>query len=80
MKFLELLLDENLNWKEHVRYTENKIAENLGLPYKAKSFLERNALLAFYYSYIQTCISYANIAWGSNCRTIHAKTFNTYYL
>ena len=80
IKFLELLLDENLNWKEHVRYTENKIAENLGLPYKAKSFLERNALLALYYSYIQTCISYANIAWGSNCRTIHAKTFNTYYL
>ena len=34
-----------------------------------KPFLEGNALLALYYSYIQTYINYANIAWGSTCRT-----------
>ena len=69
IKFLGVLLDENLNWKEHIKYTENKIAKNLGLLYKARSFLERNALAALYYSYIQTYINYANIAWGSTCRT-----------
>ena len=69
IKFLGVLLDENLNWKEHIKYTENKIAKNLGLLYKARPFLERNALLALYYSYIQTYINYANIAWGSTCRT-----------
>ena len=69
MKFLGVLLDENLNWKEHIKYTENKIAKNLGLLYKARPFLERNALLALYYSYIQTYINYANIAWSSTCRT-----------
>ena len=52
IKFLGVLLDENLNWKEHIKYTENKIAKNLGLLYKARPFLERNALLALYYSYI----------------------------
>ena len=46
IKFLGVLLDENLNWKEHIKYTENKIAKNLGLLYKARLFLERNALLA----------------------------------
>ena len=46
IKFLEVLLDENLNWKEHIKYTENKIAKNLGLLHKARPFLERNALLA----------------------------------
>ena len=25
MKFLGDLLNENLNWKEHIKYTENKI-------------------------------------------------------
>ena len=69
IKFLRVLLDENLNWIEHIKYTENKIAKNLGLLYKARPFLERNVLLALYYSYIQTYINYANIAWGSTCRT-----------
>ena len=73
IKFLGVLLDENLNWKEHIKYTENKIAKNLGLLYKAPPFLKRNTLLALYYSYIQTCMNYANIAWGQiqlgTCRT-----------
>ena len=42
IKFLGVLLDENLNWKEHIKYTENKIAKKLGLHYKARPFLERN--------------------------------------
>ena len=67
--FLGVLLDENLNWKKHIKYTENKITKNLGLLYKAKPFIERNALQVLYYSYIQTCINYANITWGSTCRT-----------
>ena len=31
IKFLGVLLDENLNCKEHIKYTGNKIAKNLGL-------------------------------------------------
>ena len=68
IKFLGVLLDGNLNWKEHIKYTENKISKNLGLHYKARPFVEMNTLLALYYSYIQTYINYANIAWGSTCR------------
>ena len=67
--FLEVILDENRNWKEHIKHTKNKIAKNLGILYKARPFLERNALLALYDSYIQTYINYANIACGSTCRT-----------
>ena len=54
IKMLEVLLDENLNWKEHIKYTENEIAKNIGLLYQGRPFLERNALLALYCSYIQT--------------------------
>ena len=73
IKFLVVLLDENPYWKEHIKYTENKIAKNLGLLYKARPFLERNALLALYSSYILNYIEYANIAWGSTCRTNFKK-------
>ena len=50
IKFLGVLLDENLDWKEHIKHAENKIAKNVGLLYKARPFLERNALIALYCS------------------------------
>ena len=33
IKFLGALLDEHLLWKEHIRYTETKIAKNIGSIY-----------------------------------------------
>ena len=39
--------------------------KKLGLLYKARSFLDRNVLLALYYSFLHTCINYLNIAWES---------------
>ena len=46
IKFREVLLDENLNWEEYIKYTENEIVKNLGLLYKTRPFLEKNALQA----------------------------------
>ena len=69
IKLLGVLLDENLNWKEHIKCTESEIAKYLGLLYKARPLWDKNALLALYYSYIQTYINYANTAWGCTCRT-----------
>ena len=31
IKFLGVLLDEYLSWKEHVRYTKNKVRKSIGL-------------------------------------------------
>ena len=41
MKFLGVLLDENL---KHIKYLENKIAKNIGLMYRAKPFLDKGSL------------------------------------
>ena len=65
MKFLGVLLDDNLSWKEHIKYLENKIAKNIGLMYRAKPFLDKESLLALYYSYIHSYLNYANLTWGS---------------
>ena len=37
-------IDENLNWKEYIKYTENKISKNLGLLYKARPFFRKECL------------------------------------
>ena len=68
-KFLSVLLNENLSWKDHIKYIENKAAKNIGLLYRAKIFLDKNSLLTLYYSYIHTYINYANLSWDSTNRT-----------
>ena len=65
MKFLVVFLDENLTWRDHIRYLENKIAKNIGLLFRSKTYETKKCLLSLYCSYIHTYISYANIAWGS---------------
>ena len=37
--------------------------------YRAKPFLNKESLLAFYYSYIHSYLNYANLAWGSTYLT-----------
>ena len=43
-----VLLDENLYWKEHIKYIESKIAKNMGLLYKAKPYIDKHSLLPLY--------------------------------
>ena len=69
IKFLGVLLDENLSWKDHIKYIENKVTKNIGLIYRAKLFLDKTSLLTLYYSYINTYLNYANLSWGSTNRT-----------
>ena len=58
IKFLRVFLDENLTCKDHIRYTENKIAKNMGLLFRSKSYLTKKCLFSLYFSYIHTYMSY----------------------
>ena len=75
--FLPVLLDENVTWKEHLKFIESKPAKNIGLLYSPKHHLNKKCLLALYYSYVHTCINYENIVWGSthftNLKKLHSK-------
>ena len=68
---------ENLSWKEHLKYTENKVRKSIGLMYKTKLFLDKDSLLSLYFSYIHSYINYANLAWASthktNLKKIHSQ-------
>ena len=50
--------------KDRIKYTENKIAKNIGLLFRSKTYLKK-CLLSLHYSYIHTHICYTNIAWRS---------------
>jgi hypothetical protein len=66
LKFLGVILDENVTWREHIRTIEDKISKNIGILYRAKHLLNQNCLKILYFSLIHCYINYANIAWCSS--------------
>ena len=64
MKFLGVLLDDCLTWKNHIQMIENKISKNVGILYRSKFLLNQKSLTSIYFSFIHVYINYANIAWS----------------
>ena len=55
IKFLGILLDENISWKNHIRSVEKKLAKNIGLLCRAKYLLDDSSLknyLLFLYPFV----------------------------
>ena len=69
IKFLGVLLDENLSWKTHINTIENKISKNLGILYKARLVLNQKSIKQLYFSFIHSYLNYGNMAWGSTNKT-----------
>ena len=63
-KFLGIIIDEQLNWKEHILYISNKISKAIGVIVKARS-LGKRALLSLYYSMIYPYLTYCCQIWGA---------------
>ena len=62
IKFLGVLVDENLTWIDHITLVENKLSKNLGLLHKAKNYLNKKSMVNLYYSFIHGYLNYGNIA------------------
>ena len=73
LKFLGVMIDENLNWKCHTDILLNKISKNVGILYKASKLLNFRCLKNIYFALIHSYINYANIAWASSYKTSLTK-------
>ena len=40
VKFLGVIIDENLTWKNHIKVVESKISKNIGVLYRASHLLD----------------------------------------
>ena len=65
IKFLGLIIDENLTWKNHIEVVENKISKNIRVLYRASHLLDFKNFPKIYFPFIHIYIIYANIAWAS---------------
>ena len=74
-KFLGIVIDENLNWIEHLNYVCNNVSRNVGILLKLKHFLPQKTLIILYNSLILPYITYCNIVWA-NCGKTKIERIN----
>ena len=65
-KFLGVIIDENLSWKEHVDDITKKISKFIGILNRLKSDLPLRILVNLYNTMILPYLNYCNVVWG-NC-------------
>ena len=63
-KFLGVIIDNNLSWKQHIQYITNKINSLCSILFHTRRKLTMNALKSIYYSLIHSHISYCSLIWG----------------
>ena len=68
-KFLGVVIDQKLTWKQHIEYIKGKISKSLAILYKSRNLLNSKALHLIYYSLIVPYISYCVELWGSTFKT-----------
>ena len=65
-KFLGVVIDENLSWKDHINYIKGKIAKSVGILKRLKYRLPENTLNTLYNTLILPYLNYCNIIWANN--------------
>ena len=69
IKYLGLLIDENLSWKTHINSVATKISKTIGLIARLRHIVPTCTLLNIYQSLIVPYITYGLISWGNACKT-----------
>lgn len=73
-KYLGIIIDRHLKWKDHISATETKIRNILFIFYRLRHLMSRNTLLLIYKALAQSVLQYGIIGWGG------ANTLNMYPL
>ena len=73
IKYLGVLIDSTLSWKDHVFYLSKKLSRAVGILYKLRPFVNTKIMKNVYYALFYSYVVYAIEVWGSACETILTK-------
>ena len=73
IKYLGVVIDQNLSWKYHIDSIVTKISKNVGLIAKLRHSVPRPILLNIHNSLIHPYLTYGLAAWGQACKTFLNK-------
>ena len=74
-KYLGVIIDNKLNFKEHIQFIHSKVSRAVGLLNRIKHFLNLSSLKTLYYSLIHSHFVYSLIVWGNTYSTSLDKLF-----
>ena len=63
-KFLGVVIDNKLNWREHITHVKNKISKCIGILQRAKDKLNTRLLIVLYNTLILPHFTYCITVWG----------------
>ena len=67
IKYLGVIIDSHLNWKQHIFNISTKMSRYIGIMCKLRQFVKKNVLKNIYYSLLYPHLVYAVQVWGSAC-------------
>ena len=74
VKYLGLIVDENLTWEEHIHYICGKIKRGVGVLKQIRNFIPKDSLLMLYQTLVEPYYRYCSIVWG-NCGEVPKTNF-----
>ena len=68
-KFLGVIVDQHLNWKDHISMVSHKISKSCGITSRIRNTLDIKSKKMIYYSLIHPNITHCINVWSSTYRT-----------
>ena len=75
IKFLGIMVDEHLTFKNHVHYVSNKLSRSVGILNKLKLFLPFKASKSIYFAFILPYLNYVTKIWHAGYQNITERIF-----
>ena len=76
IKFLGVIIDQNLTWKNHISSVLQSVMKSTGLIAKLRHFTNRNTLKLIYYALAYPYLTYGKLVWGNTYPTRLQKLMN----
>lgn len=73
VKYLGIMMDENLSWKDHIMYITNKIRKLIYKFYELRNIFTFKMLKIIYQSLVESIICYGLVVWGSAGKMVLKK-------
>ena len=68
-RFLGVIIDQHLSFKQHIQYLAAKISKNIGIIYRIRRYINIKSVITLYYSFIYPYLNYCNLIWACNYST-----------
>ena len=77
VKYLDIIIDDKMNWTQHINYLNAKLCKGLWVILKLKKYVNINTLKIIYYSLIYSHLKYCVTSWEKSAKTIIQPIINT---